>query len=512
MSMRSHEVVPQVKPEDVFALRLNEEALARGVLDRNMAQRAVEPGRNTPFRLSGQPFRCEVGVLERIGNGLTLFQAACVNVYAQADKDSKSPIHWVAQLAGGHRSEALRHVARTQRARRPMQIIRPDLIWLGEGRGYHGWIAAEIDVMPGGLPTSAVLSQLHQEAEMPGIINRFESSMLTLVEHLTINLNHKGGAPREPGLLFVLDPEWSANYRAEATYFARRLTELGVPSAVCDLADLGFDDAGRVTYGDRPWPVIYRYFQLFFERKASETYGRLFQAHGRGMVDLISTPHAPALEEKLWFALWHHPLLRDTFVNAIPVDERDETVALLDQLLPAGWVLDPALREAHSHPWLQLLPSFVRPSGQPLRSFGELLTFSQGDRAELLIKASGGSAKSTRCGGIVIGAAGSNKSWRDMVEQALAEFPETRYVLQRYYAPQTVEFPAYSFARGVHEPFKAAVRLNPFYANLPRPNRASHERLEHTVLMGGVATICPADRSKLHGAADAVSTPIAAFE
>jgi hypothetical protein len=87
------------------------------------------------------------------------------------------------------------------------------------------------------------------------------------------------------------------------------------------------------------------------------------------------------------------------------------------------------------------------------------------------------------------------------VEEALRAFPQSPYVLQRYYKPSLCEAQWHDFESGQTVAMPGRVRVCPYYF-LSGENDAAR------TMMGGVlATICPADKKIIHGMQDAILAP-----
>ena len=89
------------------------------------------------------------------------------------------------------------------------------------------------------------------------------------------------------------------------------------------------------------------------------------------------------------------------------------------------------------------------------------------------------------------------------MDGALASFPHSPYVLQRYHKPGLVEAQWFDFARGQLVPMKGRVRLCPYYFVAGEGDAA------RAALGGVLATICPADKKIIHGMTDAIFAPCA---
>jgi hypothetical protein len=105
--------------------------------------------------------------------------------------------------------------------------------------------------------------------------------------------------------------------------------------------------------------------------------------------------------------------------------------------------------------------------------------------------------------GVYLGSDLSHADWSAAVDRALASFPTSPFVLQRYEKPKTVEAQWYDFEKNAVVPMKGRVRLCPYYFVAGEGDAARPQ-------LGGVlATIVPADKKIVHGMSDAILAPCA---
>ena len=89
------------------------------------------------------------------------------------------------------------------------------------------------------------------------------------------------------------------------------------------------------------------------------------------------------------------------------------------------------------------------------------------------------------------------------MDQAIAAFDRTPYILQRYHRPKLVDAAWCDFERNQVVSFRGRARLCPYYFVTGEADSAR-------AWLGGVlATICPADKKIIHGMRDAVMAPCA---
>ena len=140
----------------------------------------------------------------------------------------------------------------------------------------------------------------------------------------------------------------------------------------------------------------------------------------KGLVK-TTPPYKTWMEEKLSFALFHHPSLIPIWENALG----RETFTTLSHLIPKTWVLDN--RELPPH---GVIPGLVV-KGAQVRDWKELYSLTQRER-ERVVKVSGFSPDAWGSRGVVIGHDISSDEWRKNLERSLENFPEHPSVLQEF--------------------------------------------------------------------------------
>jgi len=95
----------------------------------------------------------------------------------------------------------------------------------------------------------------------------------------------------------------------------------------------------------------------------------------------------------------------------------------------------------------------------------------------------------------------STADWSEAVDQAIAGFDGSPFVLQRYHKTRLVESQWFDFGHNQLVPMPARVRLCPYYFVIGEGDAARAQ-------LGGIlATICPADKKIIHGMKDAILAP-----
>jgi hypothetical protein len=237
------------------------------------------------------------------------------------------------------------------------------------------------------------------------------------------------------------------------------------------------DDAPR----DDWQPNVYRFFELF-DLANVRCAPQLLDLARTGAIK-VTPPFKPALEEKLWFALfWLRPLegywLRE-------LGER--SLAALRRVIPYTWLLDPAPLPPHA-----VLPRLE------VQSWDEVAAFSQKQR-ELILKVSGFSENAWGSRGVVVAQDVPQSEWRTALADALAAHDRQPHLLQQFHKGRVIDHPWLDEQSGTIVTMKGRVRLCPYF--FPGEGRVQ--------TAGALATICPQDKKLLHGMSEAILVPTA---
>ncbi|MBI1823083.1 MAG: hypothetical protein HYR80_03070 [Nitrospirae bacterium] len=211
----------------------------------------------------------------------------------------------------------------------------------------------------------------------------------------------------------------------------------------------------------------------------------LFYASKKGKTT-VTPPFKAFLEEKLWFALFHHPVLRFFWEKELG----EESYYFLKPLIPQTWVLDP--REL---PPYGLIPDLYF-RNKPVTRWEELFEAGQKER-RFVLKPSGFSELAWGARGVRIGHDLSGQEWRSALEQALASYPNGPYLLQEFHSGKRVDVNYYDRSAESVVNMSGRTRLSPYYFTS-----------KEGVHLGGIlATTCPANKKIIHGMSDAVMAP-----
>ena len=293
----------------------------------------------------------------------------------------------------------------------------------------------------------------------------------------------------QEGCLAIVVSDEAKEYRAEMEWMAQRLRDIGHQAYCVEPRAVHFSEEGlflQENTGPRPIGLLYRFFELFDLKNIPKAELVMYAAK-KGHVT-VTPPYKPALEEKLAFALFHHPELTPFWDQAL----RPETAVNLRRLLPRTWILDPQ----------PVPPSAVIPhltiSGRAVSDFRRLAQTTQKER-QLVLKPSGFSELAWGSRGVSIGHDLPQVEWAAALEQALQAFPATPYVLQEFHKGRLFELSYLDERNDTVVPMSGRVRLSPYYFVVG----------DKAELGGILATLCPANKKIIHGMVDAIMAPCA---
>jgi len=344
-------------------------------------------------------------------------------------------------------------------------IMRPDLLWTSQG-----FIATEFDSIPGGAGLLSGMEYLYRERgfPVPSTIDALAGAFMAI---------HKGG------VLAIIVSEESASYRAEMTYLATELCKRDI-KAICLKPEQVESRSTGLYYLNQRITTLYRFFEMFDIDNVPNGWD-MIEAAAKGQVKMTPPPKA-YLEEKMWFALIHHPVLQAYWNKAMG----ESFCSRLKALIPLSFILDN--RPVPPHATINNLYL----GNQPVQSFGELADLPRKERS-LVLKPSGYSPSAWGSRGVVLGGELTTKAWNAELERALSQFNDHPYVLQQYYPSVHEEQAFLEFPSKQILSFKGKSRYCPYFFNAGKD-----------VLSGGVlVTCCPLEKPLIHGMTDAVMMP-----
>ena len=445
----------------------------------------------TSWRIAPQPFpltKDQLNFFNELGPQLLSFYRGLNRLYTDSLRGLQPA--WVAEYLDQGKPDALLQYSRMKRFRDQLPaVIRPDIIPTEDGM-----VITELDSVPGGIGLTGAMTEIYSAASpTPNPLPltphdlKFVGGPEGMVRGFAAMLTSQRAQHR--GCVTILVSEEAKAYRPEMAWLAAKLRAIGLDTHCAEPRDIQFTEEGlRITREgvDQPIALIYRFYELFDLLNIPKS--ELVQyAIKKGLV-AVTPPYKPALEEKLAFALLHHPALRPFWEQALG----REIFLHLTTLMPHTWVLDPT----------PIPPSATIPDlmvgGRAVMNWRDLATATQKER-HLVIKPSGFSELAWGSRGISVGHDMPQGEWAGAIDRALEAFPRTPYILQEFHKGRLYDLDYFDHATGEMSRMSGRARLSPYYF-------VSGEKTE---LAGILATICPADKKVIHGMKDAVMVPCA---
>lgn len=441
-----------------------------------------------PFLLSPQ----DAALLRDLGRHLLAFYRALNRLYVESLRGAQPA--WVAAYLDQGKPESLLTYSRMKRFRDFVPaVIRPDIIPTDEGL-----VITELDSVPGGIGLTGAMAQAYAQLDLPASSSTLHASRLTPHADLVggpdgmvqgfAKMARAQLAGRSGCLAIVVSDE-AKDYRPEMTWLAARLRGLGLEAHCLHPRNLRFTEEALFAEVDgRQVPVglLYRFFELFDLPNIPKAELILYAAKKESVS--VTPPFKPALEEKLAFALFHHPILTPFWTRALG----EASHGLLTRLLPRTWILDPR----------PLPPSAVIPGlhlgGRAVADWRDLAGATQKER-RFAVKPSGFSELAWGSRGVSVGHDLSQAEWAAALDRALASFPTTPYVLQEFHKGRQFELTYYEPRADEVVPMSGRARLSPYYF-------VAGDEVE---LAGCLATVCSPEKKLIHGMKDAIMAPCA---
>lgn len=425
------------------------------------------------WRVSAAPFwlsLSEADFLQRLGPMLVSFYRSLNRLYFHSLKHPG--LAWVAGYLDQGKPQSLVEYGRMRRFRDQLPgIIRPDLFITDSG-----WVASELDAVPGGFGLTAAFQRLYGEhAPLVGGCDG-------IVEGVSRVLGTATSAA-------IVVSDESADYRPEMQYVARTLAAQGRQASAVGPSQIVFDESGlalRRPDGRARIDVFYRFFELFDLKNIPKSELMLYAVKKE---TVRMTPPAKAfLEEKSAMALLHHPALSRWWRD----DLGSHTMDQLSRLFPRTWILDPSPVPPHA-----VIAGFEL-DGLPIRDWLDLAEATQRER-RLVLKPSGFCDTAWGSRGVVVGHDLAASAWRRALEAALTAFPATPHLVQEFHTPRRDQVVYLDEPTGDARSMTGRTRLSPYYF-------VSGDDL---TLGGVLATTCSLEKKVIHGMRDAVLAPCA---
>ncbi|MCC7265617.1 MAG: hypothetical protein IT369_24175, partial [Candidatus Latescibacteria bacterium] len=294
----------------------------------------LHPDSRLPWRISPEPFWLspeQHQLLQRLGPVLVRFYKAANLLYHQSVKGLQPA--WVHQYLDLGKPERVVEMGRMNRLRSHLPLIlRPDLLLTAEG-----FRLTELDSVPGGMGFTAQLSRLYTELGYQliggpeGLIDGFYRAV-------------QGTLQQERPVVALVVSDESSDYRPEMEWLAAQLQGRDYPVYCLHPKDLRFDDEGLLVdtgNGRLRVDAVYRFLELFDLPNIPKAEPILYFAK-KNAVRLTPPPKA-YLEEKMWLAFIHHPLLQTFWEKELGA----AALALLQELTPPTWIVDPTPAPPH---------------------------------------------------------------------------------------------------------------------------------------------------------------------
>ncbi len=432
-----------------------------------------------PWRISPEPFALSPRALARIetiGANLLLFYRALNALYNRSARGTAPA--FIAEYLDQGKPEHIVRLSRQNRFRQDLPgVIRPDLILTDDG-----FIASELDSVPGGMGFLGAMSEAYCKLGMESIggADGIASSFATMLAAAT--------GKEQPAAAIVLSDE-SGDYRPEMSWMAQALTRVAnLKAFMCRPQDIYFTEEAlfvRLPDGrEEKIDALYRNFELFDLLNVPKQELMLYSArHNR--VTMTPPPKAQ-LEEKLAFALFHHPRLAKLWKAELGSAVYDH----LKQLFPETWVIDPRPLPP------QAVIAGLEANGAPISDWMQLAELTKSER-DYVIKPSGFSELAWGSRGVRVANDLTKDEWTATLQEAVREFETTPRILQRFYKGKRVRQTYLDRAADEIRTFEGRVRLCPYFFVVGNETR-----------LGGIlATVAPADKRLIHGMTDAVMAP-----
>ncbi|MGO8764557.1 MAG: hypothetical protein ACLQSR_05390 [Limisphaerales bacterium] len=416
---------------------------------------------NLDWRISPLPFPLGESLtkeFDSLGRVLLQFYRA-VNLLYRKSVEGKQPA-WVSHWLDLGKPRDLVELQRSLAFKNDVpRVIRPDIL-LTES----GFSITELDSVPGGIGLTAWLNRTYSNPKLqaPEVkIIGGQDGMIRGFESIFGNAN----------TVHIIVSEESATYRPEMEWIAAQ-----IGGSRFQVHDTKFEAFAE---GD----AVYRFFELFDLANVPAA-KRIFELAAARKI-LMTPPPKPVFEEKMLFALFGNRRLQPFWRQELG----ESFFSRLKKIIPYTWLVDPAP-----------LPPQAAIPGLELTDWRELKNLSQRER-DLILKVSGFSEHAWGARGVFLGSDLSHEDWAKAVDNAIAGFEKSPYVLQRFEKPKLVEANWFDFDKNEFALMKGRARLCPYYFVSGDGDNARPQ-------LGGVlATIVPADKKIVHGMSDAVLAP-----
>jgi len=453
--------------------------LNEGVPPTGLRGAAPTSDARVPWRISPQPFPLRpetVARLSTLGDDLLAFYRAANRLYHDS-AHGHAPA-WVHEYLDQGKGDRVRELGLLRRYRTHVPLLlRPDLMALEDGT----FRATELDSIPGGFGSLAAFSQRYAALGFDLI-----GGPHGLVDGFAAALRHLAG--KDDAMVAIVVSDEAKDYRAEMAEMAAALRARGLRAVQAHPRDVGLQGncvCIETDEGRHAVDVLYRFFELS-DLPNIPRMDLIVYAMKHRLV-AVTPPFKAYLEEKALMALFHHPALREMWVEMLGA----EAQARLAGVFPLTWILDPRPIPPHA----AITPPLVT-ADQAIRRWSDLLGLSQKQR-RLVLKPSGFSELAWGSRGVVVGHDVRTEVWDRAVGDALAGYAKTPYVIQPYHQSRRVAVDYFDFESDTVRALDGRARVSPYY--FVAGDRAT--------LAGVLVTVVPAANKTIHGTPEAVLAP-----
>ena len=294
-----------VKPEEICA-KIKTSLIQSGLF----SQAGNEEG--NVWRISPEPYRLseeDVRFFHQLGPHLLKFYSAINQLYFDSLK-GRAP-SWVAEYMDIGKPSNLIDYARMNRFKSQLPgIIRPDVIVTETG-----FAVTELDSVPGGFGLTAHLMASYAEVGRK-IVGLEEGGIPRLFYQMMESLAKLPGC-----VCAIVVSEEAEDYFSEMAFLAKLLKNDGYSVYTVCPDQINFQEEGLYLKADDKEvriDVLYRFFEMFDLKNIPKSELFMF-SNKKGRVK-TTPPYKHHLEEKLSFALFHHPTLTDWWKNSLGIE------------------------------------------------------------------------------------------------------------------------------------------------------------------------------------------------
>ncbi|MGH7756988.1 MAG: hypothetical protein ACREM8_12005, partial [Vulcanimicrobiaceae bacterium] len=358
------------------------------------------------WRLSPEPFPLSPSTwtaIEQLGPDLLQFSRVLAALYVRSARGTAPA--FIADYLDRGKPDSIVKLGRQNRFKADVPgVIRPDLI-LTDG----GFIASELDSVPGGMGFVGAMAQAYCELGFDTAGDTFG-----IPDGLEAMLAATAGK-EQPVTAIVVSNE-AGDYRSELAWLAGAMNARGRGQTyVCKPDEIVFTEEAlfaRLPDGrEEKIDVLYRNFELFDLFNIPKQDLMLYAARHQRVK--MTPPPKAHLEEKLSFALLHHPALKSLWRK-----ELGGAYERLSTVFPQTWILDPRPLPP------QAIVSGITAAGEPIQNWMQLLALGKSER-DYVVKPSGFSELAWGSRGVKVANDLTRDEWDQTLRTGLDSFDRT---------------------------------------------------------------------------------------